>query len=183
MCLSTHALAYKVHTMTHIVQLVNALHLKYVCLIASKIGIGLYGSSNRIQIGSFLQFHVDHTTVNTLTNRNSHTESILDTFLTTDTYAMSHTTSWAEVGICNTLGGQTLHKCTDNAVRTWIPTSTDDTYGTCLLCCSIKATTQVTDKTVNIKTIYCIDTQSQALESIFFYTTCRSSQNGNINLT
>ena len=88
--LAADALAHKVHAVPHVAHVVDALHLEHMCLVRGEIRIGLDVLRHILQLGSLFQFHIYHTAMDALTQRNGHREGVLHTFLTTYAHASSY---------------------------------------------------------------------------------------------
>ena len=71
-CLTTYALTSEVYAMTNVVKCVNALYLEYVSLVACEVWVSLDCFCNLCKVSTFLKLYINHTTVDTLTYRDSH---------------------------------------------------------------------------------------------------------------
>ena len=120
--------------------------------------------------------------MNAFAQGNGHREGILDTFLGTNAYTVSHRHSWAEVGVAQALGSQALHQGTYNAVTAWIPSCCNDTDGICLLVQLHQSFTVATDISMDVERVNGIDAQGQDLLGKLLARAGRSGQNGNVDV-
>ena len=120
--------------------------------------------------------------MNTLTKRNSHRQRILYTCLRTHADTVSHRHSWSEVSVRQALRSKTLHKCTYNRIRPWVPACCYHTNGICFLVYLVKTVSIFKNLCVNIERVNSVDTERKNLLCIFLTTAGRSSKNGYINI-
>ena len=67
-----HSFAGEVYSVSHIQQLIYAGYVHYVCLIAHKVGVGLYSCCNLFKVVSLLELNVHHTAVYACTHGDCH---------------------------------------------------------------------------------------------------------------
>lgn len=102
------SLTYQIHTMSYIVQIVNAGNLNNMSFIVHKISIRLNSSLNSLEVCTLFQFYINHTAMNACTYRNSHGQSIFNTGNRADSYRVSHTATRTKVCISNTFRSNSL---------------------------------------------------------------------------
>ena len=72
LCLAADTFAHKVHTVTHVAYIVDALYLEDMRLIAGKIGVGLDGCCHLFELGTVFEFYIDHAAMDTFAKGNGH---------------------------------------------------------------------------------------------------------------
>ena len=90
MGLAADSLAHEVNAVAHIVERIDAIYLEYVGLVGGKVGVGLDGTRNFVEVGAFLQLDIHHAAMDALANGDGHRQSVLDTGLRTHANAMPH---------------------------------------------------------------------------------------------
>jgi len=177
-----YTLAHQVHAMAHIVQIVYTRNLLHMGFIVHKIWIGLDGSLNRLEVGTFFQLHIHHTAMNARTCRNSHGQCILHTIDGTHSYRVSHASARTKVRISDTLRSDGFKQRTHHRITARIPTCRDNGYRTILFSCLTQRTSERSNLCMYIKTINGVDSQSQNLLGLHFYLTGRTCHDGYIHI-
>ena len=168
--------------MTHVAHVIDALHLEHVGLVRSEVGIGLDVLRHILEFSTLFEFHIHHTTMDTLAKRNRHRESVLHTFLRTHAYAMTHRHTRTEVGITQSLGCETLHEGTDDRITTRIPTCSNHADGVCLLIEFHQTLTIAAYVRVDVERVDGVDTQRQDHVSILLARACWGGEDGHIDI-
>ena len=168
--------------MSHVTNVVNALHLEDVRLVIGEVGVGLDVFRHLLQRKAVFQLNIHHTAMNAFAQGDGHRQRILHTLLAANTNAVAHRHTRTEVGIAQALGGQTLHQGAYNAVAARIPTGGNDADGVGLLVQGHQAFTIATDIGMNVERVDGIDAQRQYLLGILLATAGRSSEDSDVDI-
>ena len=85
--------------MSHVAHVVNRLNGEDMCLVGSKVGVGLDGSRHLLELCPVFQLYIHHAAVDALSQGNGHRQGIPDTLLGAHADAVSHRHAWSEVGV------------------------------------------------------------------------------------
>ena len=118
--------------------------------------------------------------MNTLAQRNSHRESILNTLLAPYANRVTHRHTRTEVGVGQSLRSKALHEDTNYRVASWIPSCRDYAHGICLFIDRHHLCAIVEDRSVDIEAINGVDTHGCDSLCIFWAATSRSSEDSNV---
>ena len=166
--------------MSHVAQGIHTWNGKDVGLVAGKVGVGLDGSGDSLEGGTFLQLDIHHAAMYALTLGNGHRERVAHARLRTDADAMPHAHAGTEVGIGESLGGDSLEQGTHDAVAAWVPAGADDADAPCRTGSIAQRLTQRGDEGVDVEAIDGVDTKRKALKGILLDLACRRGEDGDI---
>ena len=180
--LTADALADEVDTMTHVANIIDALYLEDVRLVAGEIGVSLDILRDLFECEAVLQLDIYHATVDAFAQGDSHRKGVLDASLRTYADAVTHGHTRTEVGVGQSLRCEALHERADDGVGTRVPTSSNDADGVGLFVDGHQTLAIAANVGVDVEGIDGVDAQRENLLGIFLARTCGCSQNGDVDI-
>src|SRR5574344_1976476 len=87
---SGNTFTYKFHAMSHILQCIHTFNLHNVRFVMCEIVVSFDSCSYFIKIVTLFEFNINHTAMNSRSQRNGHTQGCFDAIDSLDSYGMSH---------------------------------------------------------------------------------------------